>query len=123
MQKNREEEIAMTPDKAQQIGNDLACLAVSIAEIAEEIKALYDFDHDSDAVCDEPELPKEEPTPEPPKIHTPTLEEVRGILADKASSGFREAVQALIKKHGANRLSDIDPSEYDALIKEARALK
>ena len=113
----------MTPGKAQQIGNDLACLAVSIAEIAEEIKALYDFDHDSDEVCDELELPKEEPTPEPPKPHTPTLEEVRGILADKASSGFREAVQTLIKKHGANRLSDIDPSEYDALIKEARALK
>ena len=113
----------MTPGKAQQIGNDLACLAASIAEIAEEIKALYDFDHDSDEVCDEPELPKEEPAPEPPKLHTPTLEEVRGILADKASSGFREAVQALIKKHDANRLSDIDPSEYDALIKEARALK
>ena len=113
----------MTPGKAQQIGNDLACLAASIAEIAEEIRALYDFDHDSDAVCDEPELPKEAPAPEPPKPHTPTLEEVRGILADKASSGFREAVQALIKKHDANRLSDIDPSEYDALIKEARALK
>ena len=113
----------MTPGKAQQIGNDLACLAASIAEIAEEIKALYDFDHDSDAVCDEPELPKEEPEPEQPKPHTPTLEEVRGILADKASSGFREAVQTLIKKHGANRLSDIDPSEYDALIKEARVLK
>ena len=113
----------MTPGKAEQIGNDLACLAASIAEIAEEIKALYDFDHDSDAVCDELELPKEEPAPEQPKIHTPTLEEVRGILADKASSGFREAVQTLIKKHGANRLSDIDPSEYDALIKEARALK
>ena len=113
----------MTPGKAQQIGNDLACLAASIAEIAEEIRALYDFDHDSDAVCDEPELPKEEPKPEPPKSHTPTLEEVRGILADKASSGFREAVQALIKKHGANRLSDIDPSEYDVLIKEARGLK
>ena len=113
----------MTPGKAQQIGNDLACLAVSIAKIAEEIKALYDFDHDSDAVCDESELPKEEPAPEPPKPHAPTLEEVRGILADKASSGFREAVQTLIKKHGANRLSDIDPSKYDALIKEARALK
>lgn len=113
----------MTPGKAQQIGNDLACLAASIAEIAEEIKALYDFDHDNNEAYDEPERPKEEPAPEPPKPHTPTLEEVRGILADKASSGFREMVQTLIKKYGANRLSDIDPSKYDALIKEARALK
>ena len=113
----------MTPGKAQQIGNDLACLAASIAEIAEEIKAMYDFDHDSDEANDMPDLPKEEPAPEPPKPNTPSLEEVRGILADKASSGFREMVQTLIKKYGANRLSDIDPSKYDALIKEARALK
>ena len=113
----------MTPGKAQQIGNDLACLAASIAEIAEEIKAMYDFDHDSDEANDMPDLPKEEPAPEPPKPHTPKLEEVRGILADKASSGFREAVQTLIKKRGANRLSDIDPSKYAGIIKEARALK
>lgn len=113
----------MTPDKAQQIGNDLACLAASITGIAEEIKALYDFDHDSDEAYDESELPKEEPTPEPPKPQTLTLEEVRGILADKASSGFREAVQTLIKKHGVNRLSDINPSVYDALIAEVRVLK
>ena len=104
----------MTPDKAQQISNDLACLAASIAEIAAEIKAMYNFDHANN----EPELPKEEP-----KLHTPTLEEVRGILADKASSGFREAVQTLIKRRGASRLSDIDPSEYAALMKEVRELQ
>lgn len=113
----------MTPDKAQQIGNDLACLAASIAEIAEEIKSLYDFDHDDDEASDNPELEKEETTPEPPKPQSPTLEEVRGVLADKASSGFREAVQSLIKRHGVDRLSDIDPTQYDALIQEARAIK
>ena len=113
----------MTPDKAQQIGNDLACLAASIAEIAEEIKSLYDFDHSSDDAYDETEQPKEEPTPDPAKAQAPTLEEVRGILADKASSGFREAVQMLIKKHGANRLSDIHPSEYAVLITKVRAIK
>jgi len=113
----------MTPDKAQQIGNDLSCLAASIADIAEEIKSLYDFDHSSDDAYDEAEQPNEEPTPEPTKAQVPTLEEVRGILADKASSGFREAVQMLIKKHSANRLSDIDPSEYAVLITEVRAIK
>ena len=113
----------MTPDKAQQIGNDLSCLAASIAEIAEEIKSLYDFDHDNDEASAEPESAKEEPTSEPTKPQTPTLEEVRGILADKASSGFREAVQSLIRKHGVNRLSDIDPAEYAVLITEVRAIK
>jgi len=106
----------MTPGKAKQIENDLARLAAAIGKIAEEIKALYDSEHDSDEICSQP-------APEPPNPQTPTLEEVRGILADKASSGLREAVQTLIKKHGANRLSDIDPSEYDLLITEVRALK
>jgi len=113
----------MTPDKAQQIGNDLSCLAASIAEIAEEIKSIYDFGHGSDDTNDESEQQNQEPTPEPSKPQTPTLEEVRGILADKASSGFREAVQSLIKRHGVDRLSDIDPTQYDALIQEARAIK
>jgi len=113
----------MSPDKAQQIGNDLACLAASIAEIAEEIKALYDLAHEVDDGDGEPEPRAETPQPEPQKPKAPTLEEVRGILADKASRGHREAVQALIQKHGANRLSDIDPSEYPALIKEAWAIQ
>lgn len=113
----------MTPDKAQQLGNDLACLAASIAEIAEEIKALYDFDHDSDEGYDESESQVELPQPEQPEQKPLTLEEVRGILADKASNGFREAVQALIKKHGAVKLSDVNPNEYPALIKEAGAFK
>jgi hypothetical protein len=104
----------MSPDKAQQIGNDLACLAASIAEIAEEIKAIYESHQEADTGGGEPE---------PPKPKAPTLEEVRGILADKASRGHREAVQALIQKHGANRLSDIDPSEYPFLIKEAWAIQ
>ena len=38
----------MSPDKAQQIGNDLACIARTLAELAEEIKSEYDFDHDAD---------------------------------------------------------------------------
>ena len=111
----------MTLDKAQQLGNDLVCLAASISEIAEELKAMYDFDHDDG--YDESEPREEAPKPEPPKPKAPTLEEVRGILADKASGGHREAVQALIQRYGAKRLSDIAPSEFEALIQEARAIK
>lgn len=113
----------MTPDKIQQLGNDLACLAASISEIAEELKAMCDFDHDSDERYDEPESQVEIPQPESPKPKAPTLEEVRGVLADKASGGHRQAVQALIQKHGAKKLSDIDPSAYAVLIEEAKAIK
>jgi len=111
----------MASDKAQQLGNDLACLAASISEIAEKIKAMQDSDHD--AGYDEPETQEGAPKLDSPKPKAPTLEEVRSVLADKASAGHREAVQALLHKHGAKRLSDIDPSAFGALIAEARAIQ
>lgn len=106
----------MAPNKAQRLGHELAHLAASISKIAEEIKAMSGSEpastHDDT-----------EPHAEAPTAKAPTLEEVRGILADKASSGHREAVQALIHKHGAQRLSDIDPFEFGALLAEARAIQ
>ena len=110
----------MTPDKIQQIGDDLARLAASISEIAAELKSIGHFDHGIGEESDEPEPQVEAPDREKPK--QPTLQEVRGILADRASNGHREAVQALIQKHGAKKLSDIDPAAYQSLIEEASAL-
>ncbi len=99
----------MSPDKARQIGNDLACLAASLAEIAEEIKSMYDFDHD-------------EPEPAPPEPKAMTLEEVRAVLIEKTQAGFREQVQAAIRKH-ADKLSAIDPAEYPSLIADVEGLR
>ena len=110
----------MTPDKMQQLGDDLARIAASISEIAEKLKSVSLVDHGSGEESDVPEPHVEAPDPEKPK--QPTLEEVRGILADRASNGHREAVQALIQKRGAKRLSDIDPAAYQSLIEEASAL-
>ena len=101
----------MSPDKAQQIGNDLACLAARIAEISEELKAMYDFDHD-----DAPEPSAEQPKP-------PALAEVRAFLADKSRDGHTEAVRAIILRHGSGKLSEVDPDEYAAILAEARELK
>lgn len=103
----------MSPDKAQQLGNDLACLAASIAEIAEELKAMYDFDHD--------DAPDPEPSVEQPKV--PALAEVRAFLADKSREGHTEAVRAIILRHGSGKLSEINPGEYAAILAEARELK
>ncbi|HBL84721.1 MAG: hypothetical protein A2Y17_11355 [Clostridiales bacterium GWF2_38_85] len=108
----------MTPDKAQKISNDLANLAASIVAIAEEIKQ-----HSSEVDSKEPKPLNEAHIPEPVNPKAPTLEVVRGILADKASHGFNEAVQALIKKHGVSKLSEVDSSAYATLIKEAEELK
>ena len=51
-----------------------------------------------------------------------TLEEVRAVLADKSRSGHTEEVRELLAKHGADKLSEIDPAEYAALLAEAEVL-
>ena len=63
----------------------------------------------------EVESPKEEKKPM-------TLEEVRTILAEKSRAGFTEEVKQIIGKHGANRLSEIDPADYEAVAVEAEVL-
>ena len=50
------------------------------------------------------------------------LEEVRAVLARKSAEGHTARVQALLRKHGADKLSQIDPSHYQALIAEAEVL-
>lgn len=51
-----------------------------------------------------------------------TLEEVRAVLAEKSRSGHTEEVRDLLAKHGADKLSEIDPAEYAALLAEAEVL-
>ena len=51
------------------------------------------------------------------------LEKVRGVLADKSRSGHTAEVRAIIQKYGADRLSDIDPKDFPAVLKEAEELK
>ena len=51
-----------------------------------------------------------------------TMEEVRAVLAQKAASGLSDEVKALLDKHGAKKLSDINPEDYDQLIKETEAI-
>ena len=57
-------------------------------------------------------------------LETPiTLEQVRAYLADKSLAGFTDEIRSLLEKHGAQKLSQIDPSNYAALLADAGALK
>lgn len=53
---------------------------------------------------------------------TLTLEEVRAVLAEKSRAGHTAEVKALLTKHGANKLSDIDTAKYPALLADAEVL-
>lgn len=61
----------------------------------------------------------ESETPAKPAI---TLEQVRAVLAEKSHDGFTTEVRTLLQKHGADKLSQIDPSKYESLMKDAEAL-
>lgn len=66
----------------------------------------------------------EEPKLEPqPKEEKPlTLEDVRAVYADKSRKGFTAEVKAILTKHGADKLSEVDPAEYKALLAEVEVL-
>ena len=106
----------MSPDKARQIGNDLACLAASIVEIAEKIKGMYeDGDKEPAPPAPEPETKRERPKPL-------SLEEVRAFLAEKSRNGHTAAIREILLKYGSNKLSEVAPTDYAAVLSEARAL-
>lgn len=51
-----------------------------------------------------------------------TLEEVRAVLAEKSREGFTAQIREILVKHGAEKLSAVNPSEYEALLKEVEVL-
>lgn len=68
--------------------------------------------------------PAPEPVPEPePEPEHPTLEEVRGVLAALAQAGKADQVRELLRTHGADKLSDVEPQHRAALITEAKAIQ
>ena len=93
--------------------NGLRDLATSLETAAAKIPL--------DAEVDEPApMPKEEPPTLKPTV---TLDQVRAVLADKSLAGFTEQIRGLLEKHGAQKLSQIDPANYAALLADAEALK
>ena len=52
----------------------------------------------------------------------PTLEDVRKVLTEKSRNGKTGEVKALLRKHGSNRLSEVNPDDYEDLLKEAEGL-
>lgn len=68
------------------------------------------------------QIPEKTSKPKKEKAKVYTLEDVRGVLAEKSQNGLTAEVKDLITKYGGSKLSDIDPSQYAAIIKEAEVL-
>lgn len=61
---------------------------------------------------------QQEPVSAEPEAPALTLSDVRAVLARKSQAGFTKEIKALIGKYGAEKLSDVNPDRYEALLQE-----
>ena len=72
-----------------------------------------------------PVEPKPEPEPAKPKAEAApeiTYEQLRSLAGEKIVAGHKAEVSALIKDHGATKLSGVDPSEFASFKADLEAL-
>lgn len=95
-------------------------VADSLQTIANALRESKEFVVESEAKAVKQIPEKTETTPKKEKKNS--LEDVRGILAQKSQAGHSAEVKELITKYGADKLSAIDPSKYEKLIKDAEKI-
>lgn len=105
--------------------SDLRSLADSLQAVADAV-AKNGQEQPDQTMEEQPEkksaAKKVESSMEKPEPKSLTLEQVRAALAEKSRAGHTAEVKALLIKHGADKLSDIDPAEYPALLTEVEVL-
>jgi uncharacterized membrane protein (UPF0182 family) len=87
---------------------ELRSAAQSLNSVADSLTALFSGSQPETSV---------QPTSKPL-----TLEDVRAVLAEKSRNGHTTKIRELLEKHGAAKLSEIDPKKYAALLAEAEVL-
>lgn len=113
------------------VASDLRSLADSLQAVADAVA--QNGQEQMDQTTEEKPIQKPEKRTTAKKEEPPTekagqqskpltLEQVRAALAEKSRAGHTAEVKALLIKHSADKLSDIDPAEYPALLAEAEVL-
>ena len=92
--------------------SELRNAAQSLSSAADNLAAVFSSEP---ITTEQPTLPSQTTKPI-------TLEQVRAVLAEKSRDGHTAEVRALLEKHGASKLSEIDPSKYASLLAEAEVL-
>ena len=94
-------------------------MAASIAELRSAAAAINSVADWLTEAFSATEPAEEAPVTEP----ILTLEEVRAVLADKSRKGHTAEIRSLLQKYGADKLSQLDPANYKALLADAEVLK
>jgi len=67
------------------------------------------------------EQPEKEWSAEPQKAEV-ALDDVRKVLAEKSRMGYKAEVKALVKKYGADKVSELPEGTYARVLKEAEQI-
>lgn len=105
---SKRSELALAVTELKRCGNILIRIAEALEDSGDAANTVTEVAEPSAGV-----------TPEEPPL---SLAAVRAVLAEKSCNGHTAAVRALLEKHGATKLSEIDPAEYLALLAEAEVL-
>lgn len=100
-------------NELSQLIEELKRCGNTLIDISEDLKNLFSGSEDTKIKTAE-KASKEE--------KTLSLKDVRAVMADKSRKGYTAEVKALLTKRGVNRLSDIDPKEYAALLAEVEVI-
>ena len=92
--------------------SELRSVAQSLNTVADSLTSLFSGSQPRTSV-----QPESKPTSKPIM-----LEDVRAVLAEKSRNGHTAKIRELLEKHGAAKLSEIDPQKYAALLAEAEVL-
>ena len=117
-QSKKDEEVK-TMDKMFELINSLNALTKAVEGLTAKITCEYldTFEEIYSPETDEPkEESKEQPTPEQ---QTVTFVELRSRLSEISRNGHTAEVKELLRKFGADKLSDVAESDYTALLAEA----
>lgn len=112
-------ELSLTLDQLITTGEKIVVAAKEIAECG---TILIHTAKELQKVFSETSTDKVEVKRLPEQVVTYTKEDVRGMLAEKASAGYRAEVKELLNKYGASQLKQVDPSNYSALMEEAKVI-
>lgn len=101
---------------------DVAKLMHSLADGLEAMAYAFADSQEFFAQTNESNADAKRPTKSTIAEKTPTLEDVRAVLAVKSQNGMTAEVKGLISKYGGSKLSDIDPKHYADIIKDAEVM-
>jgi len=116
------------------MSNELIKIADGLAMVADGVRSLAEHQTACKYGCEKNSVEdtttdnavtQEEPQPETnasDQITNVTIEEVRAIMAAKSQDGKTQQVKALLRKYGSEKLSGVQPEQYQALLADAKLL-